>query len=28
VDIKNGEPSRPLGDEEGAAVKAAMKNGN
>ena len=28
VDIKNGEASRPLGDEEGAAVKAAMKNGN
>lgn len=28
VDIKNGEPSRPLGDEEGAAVKEAMKNGN
>ena len=28
VDIKSGEPSRPLGDEEGAAVKAAMKNGN
>jgi hypothetical protein len=28
VDIKNGEPSRPLGDEEKAAVEAAMKNGN
>ena len=28
VDIKNGEPSRPLGDEEKAAVEAAIKNGN
>ena len=28
VDIKNGEPSRPLGDEEKAAVDAAIKNGN
>jgi len=28
VEIKNGEPSRPLGDEEKAAVEAAMKNGN
>jgi hypothetical protein len=28
VDIKNGEPSRPLGDEEKAAVEAAVKNGN
>ncbi len=28
VDIKNGEPSRPLGDEEKAAVEEAMKNGN
>ena len=28
VEIKNGEPSRPLGDEEKAAVEAAIKNGN
>lgn len=28
VEIKNGEPSRPLGDEEKAAVEAAVKNGN
>ena len=28
VDIKDGEPSRPLGDEEKAAVEAAIKNGN
>jgi Protein of unknown function (DUF4446) len=28
VDIKAGEASRPLGDEEKAAVEAAMKNGN
>jgi hypothetical protein len=28
VDIKDGEPSRPLGVEEKAAVEAAMKNGN
>jgi hypothetical protein len=28
VDIKNGEASRPLGDEEKAAVESAMKNGN
>jgi hypothetical protein len=28
VDIKAGEPSRPLGDEESAALAAAMKNGN
>lgn len=28
VEIKGGEPARPLGDEERAAVEAAMKNGN
>jgi hypothetical protein len=28
VEIKAGEPSRPLGDEESAALTAAMKNGN
>jgi len=28
VEIKAGEPSRPLGDEEKAALQAAMKNGN
>jgi hypothetical protein len=27
VEIKTGEPSRPLGDEESAALTAAMKNG-
>jgi hypothetical protein len=27
VEIKAGEPSRPLGDEESAALVAAMKNG-
>jgi hypothetical protein len=27
VEIKAGEPSRPLGDEESAALTAAMKNG-
>ena len=27
VEIKTGEPSRPLGDEETAALVAAMKNG-
>lgn len=27
VEIKTGEPSRPLGDEESAALAAAMKNG-
>lgn len=28
VEIKAGEPSRPLGDEEKAALAAAIKNGN
>jgi len=28
VEIKAGEPSRPLGDEESAALTAAIKNGN
>lgn len=28
VEIKTGEPARPLGDEESAALTAAMKNGN
>ena len=28
VEIKTGEPSRPLGDEESAALTAAMKNGH
>lgn len=27
VEVKTGEPSRPLGDEESAALVAAMKNG-
>ncbi len=28
VEIKSGEPARPLGDEETAALKAATRNGN